>query len=62
MVDERLEELEGLGREMNFLATAQELPRIGIEREIAKTESHNAALRKTKKTGMTFQRLVTNGH
>ena len=40
LVDQRLEELERLGRQMDLLAAAQELPRVGVERQIAKPESH----------------------
>ena len=33
---QRLEQLEGLGRQVDFLAAAQELPRLGVEGQLAK--------------------------
>jgi hypothetical protein len=46
---------------MNVLVAPQELPRVGIERQISESQSHAAALRKTQRNGMTLQRLPVKG-
>src|SRR5215510_8796956 len=52
LIDQRLEQLERLGREVNFLAASQELPRIRVERDVAESESHRVWLQKTHRIPM----------